>query len=132
MAHVLVVDDDEDIRLTMRTLLEDVGGHTVLEAANGMHGLQQLRASEQRLVVLLDVLMPGLDGIDVLRAVATDEQLATRHAYLLVSASPVATPPDIPVSLKLGLDVVPKPFDIANLLEAVAQANHRIQASNTL
>ena len=126
MAHVLIVDDDADIRLTMRALLEDIGGHTVLEAADGVSGLEQLRASEERLVVLLDLLMPGLDGIGVLQAVAADEQLATRHAYMLVSVSRRARSEDFGPSLGLAVLVVPKPFDMDVLLAAVAEADSRI------
>ncbi len=126
MAHVLVVDDDEDIRLTLRALLEDVGGHTVVEAADGVSGLELLRASQQPLVVLLDLLMPGLDGIGVLQAVAADEQLATRHAYVLVSVSRRATPENLPPSLALAVSIVPKPFDINTLLDTVADAERRI------
>lgn len=126
MAHVLIVDDDADIRMTMRALLEDIGGHTVLEAADGESGLERLRASEERLVVLLDLLMPGLDGIEVLQAVAADKQLATRHAYVLVSVSRRALTEDLGPSLGLAVPVVPKPFDMDVLLDAVAEADSHI------
>ena len=131
MAHVLIVDDDEDIRLTVRALLEDIGGHTVLEAADGVSGLAQLRASEEPLVVLLDLLMPGLDGIEVLQAVAEDEQLATRHAYVLVSVSRRANAANVPPKLALAVPIVPKPFDMNVLLDTVTSAERRIQPSVT-
>lgn len=131
MARVLIVDDDADIRLTVRALLEDIGGHTVLEAADGVSGLAQLRASEEPLIVLLDLLMPGLDGIEVLQAVAEDEQLATRHAYVLVSVSRRASPANVPPKLALAVPIVPKPFDINTLLDTVTEAERRIQSSAT-
>lgn len=126
MAHVLIVDDDADIRMSMRTMLEDIGGHIVLEAPDGLVALEILRSSEQRLVVLLDLLMPGLDGIGVLQEVAADEALATRHAYMLVTVSRLATSGELPSSLALLVPVVPKPFDMDVLLNAVAEAGGRI------
>lgn len=130
MAHVLIVDDDEDIRISMRAALEDVGGHTVLEAADGRAALDVLRASERPLVVLLDLLMPRLDGIGVLEAVAADETLATRHAYVLVSVSRRATSLEFPASLALAVPIVPKPYDIDALLDAVAQASSRVNGGD--
>ena len=126
MAHILIVDDDDDIRMSMRALLEDIGAHTVLEASDGISGLERIRASEVPLIVLLDLLMPGLDGIGVLQAVAADEHLARRHAYVLVSVSRRATPANFPDSLALAVPVIPKPFDIATLLEVVGEADHRL------
>ena len=131
MAHVLIVDDDADIRLSMRSLLEDIGGHTVIEAADGLAALEVLRSSEQGLVVLLDLLMPGLDGIGVLQAVAADEQLAIRHAYVLVTVSRRATSETFPATLAFAVPVVSKPFDIDKLLDTVADAEQRIHAPAT-
>lgn len=126
MAHVLIVDDDADIRMSMRTLLEDIGGHSVLEAPDGLAALEILRSSEQRLVVLLDLLMPGLDGMGVLREVAADDTLASRHTYILVTVSRHASMPEVPPRLAALVPVVPKPFDMDVLLDTVADADRRI------
>jgi CheY-like chemotaxis protein len=126
VAHVLIVDDDADIRMSMRSLLEDIGGHTVIEAGDGLAALEVLRTSEHSLVVLLDLLMPGLDGIGVLQAVAADEQLATRHAYVMVTVSRRATSGSFAGPLAFAVPVVPKPFDIDKLLDTVAEAEQRI------
>lgn len=122
LATVLIVDDDADIRQALRILLEEIGGHQVVEAADGLAALEILRASEQRLVVLLDLLMPGLDGLGVLRAVAADARLASQHAYMLVTVSRRANTENFSESLALAVPVIPKPFDMDVLLEAVADA----------
>lgn len=136
MAHVLVVDDDEDIRMSMRTLLEEIGGHHVHEASDGIEALAHLRESTEPLVVLLDLLMPGLDGIGVLQTVAQDEELATRHAFVLVTVSRRATSSDFPASLALmiplAVPVIPKPFDINVLLQTVNDANRRLHGASEL
>ncbi len=132
MAHVLIVDDDADIRVSMRAMLEGIGGHTVLEATDGVSGLEQLRASETPLVVLLDLLMPRLDGIGLLQEVAADESLATRHAYVLVTVSRRARLPEFRNGLALAVPIVPKPFDMDVLLSLVTDADNRLHESNSL
>jgi CheY-like chemotaxis protein len=69
MARVLIVDDDEGARDTVRTVLEEEG-YEVAEAEYGHCALDHLRASAEPLVVLLDYRMPQLNGGEVLRAAA--------------------------------------------------------------
>jgi CheY-like chemotaxis protein len=126
MAHVLIVDDDEDIRFTVRAMLEDLGEHTVSEAPDGPSALALLRAATEQYVVLLDLLMPNMDGIEVLREVARDQRLATRHAYILVTVSRRAGSEELSQSLALAVPVVPKPFSLDTLLDTVAQASSRL------
>lgn len=128
MAWVLVVDDEDDIRETLRDLLEDAG-HTVHDAASGADALATLRASEHPMVVLLDLFMPRLDGVGVLRAALADERLSAAHAYLLMTAdnrSLLATA--TPLGEQLGAEVVLKPFDVDVLLAAVERAARRLPA----
>src|SRR6185437_10864176 len=66
-ARVLVVDDDDDIRGLVRTLLERAGA-TVQDAANGRDGLREFHAGRPDLVIL-DVNMPELDGWNVLERI---------------------------------------------------------------
>jgi CheY-like chemotaxis protein len=126
MTRVLVVDDEADIRESLRMLLEDAS-HEVLEASDGVEALALLRASEHPLVVLLDLLMPRLDGVGVLHAVVADRQLATKHAYVLITAdnkAPQRTA--IPQFSSLLLVTVEKPFDMDDLLGVIASASGRL------
>jgi CheY-like chemotaxis protein len=65
MTKVLVVDDTPDMVRLIRKVVEDQG-HDVLEADNGPAALA-IVAAERPDVILLDVMMPGMDGIEVLR-----------------------------------------------------------------
>ncbi|MFN2471347.1 MAG: PleD family two-component system response regulator [Gaiellaceae bacterium] len=72
MATVLVIDDEAAIRLLCRVNLE-AEGIRVLEASDGNDGLAQARG-ERPDVILLDVMMPGLDGWEVAEELVTDER----------------------------------------------------------
>ena len=122
MACVLVVDDEQDIRDTVRFILEDAG-HETLEAADGASALQLMRASQKRLVVLLDLLMSRMNGIDVLNEALADPLLKERHAYLLMTADNAALRRQAdPLLAQLAAQVVSKPFDIDKLLEMIDHA----------
>jgi CheY-like chemotaxis protein len=122
MARVLLVDDDGETREAVRWVLEE-SGHEVAEASSGQAALDFLRASHDPLVVLLDLLMTDGDGVTVLRAARDDAPLATRHRYLVLTAMPL-TQVHLPDDLRslLARPVLSKPFDLDELLAAVAQA----------
>lgn len=127
MAHVLIVDDDEAIRETLRFALEDAN-HVVNEATDGAAALNTLRRSKEPMVVLLDLMMPGLDGAGVLGVVSGDQYLATHFAYILVTANSKTLPLAF-VNLLANLDVpvLSKPFDIDVLLSVVERAAARLK-----
>jgi CheY-like chemotaxis protein len=85
VAHVLVVDDDRDIRETLLLLLEEAG-YAVTLAQDGREALRVLQASRSDCVVLLDMDMPILDGWSLLRAVQQDDLLARRLAFVIITA----------------------------------------------
>jgi CheY-like chemotaxis protein len=126
MARVLVVDDETQIRESLQMLLEDAG-HTVTTAARGAEALDTLRAAPESEVVLLDLLMPEMDGLGVLRAVTADPQLAERHGYILMTAdSDRLLSAAAHVLAALPVTVVRKPFDIDDVLETVAAVAERL------
>src|SRR5204863_7477007 len=72
---ILVVDDDADIREVLREVLTESGRH-VLTAANGLEALQILRAGSSPCMVLLDLMMPVMDGYNFLVHQQNDPALA--------------------------------------------------------
>ena len=125
---ILVAEDDELLRQTLRLLFEEEG-YAVLEAADGRQVLELLRTSPQPLVVVLDLLMATFSGEEVLYAVAKDHRLRRRHAFVLVSAAPHLSRRLrlMRVLTQLAVQRIAKPFDIDVLLDAVAQATRRVQ-----
>jgi CheY-like chemotaxis protein len=124
---VLVVDDDADTRVTLRDLLEEEG-YSVLAAAGGSEALKLLLSSPQRLVVLLNYIMPRVDGLAVLHEIARAPAHAQRHAFVLMSTRRVSYRLALLRLLQgLRVPVVMKPFDIQTILDAVAQAATSLQ-----
>ncbi len=124
---VLVVDDERDIREAIRLVLEEEG-YPVYEVPDGKPALVRLREHPEGMVVLLDVQMPGMDGISLLRALDADEQVATRHAIIILSAQyPRTLPLDLAALLtRLDVRVLGKPFDIDVLVAGVGAAAQRL------
>lgn len=126
MTRILVVDDDNAIREILREALEEEG-YEVAEASDGIVCLEYLRASQEGIVVLLDQLMPRLDGLGVLRAIRDDPLLQGRHVFILLTARSRLSTPVREFASSLGVPLVRKPFDLEVLFEAVAQEALRLR-----
>ena len=118
MTKVLVIDDEAPIRLLCRVNLE-AEGMEVIEATNGAQGLELAR-SERPDVVLLDVMMPALDGWRVAEAILDDAGTSHIPIVFLTARAEVR---DRARGLDIGgVDYITKPFnpvDLAPLVEAV-------------
>jgi CheY-like chemotaxis protein len=114
---VLVVDDDPDIQLLLRLELQ-AEGYVVVTADNGLEALDRIPAMEPD-VVLLDVMMPELDGWGVL-----DQLDDPKPAVIVISGLATDRAGHYRHAIELGaLGFVSKPFDSAKLLELVQLAS---------
>ena len=128
--QILIVDDEPDIRMMLRDLLQ-LEGYSVSDAADGVYGLDQLRASPRPLIVLLDYKMPRMNGEEVLQVVMADPQLAHRHAFIFVTANlPSFSPALHQLLADASIAVVQKPFQIAVILDEIERAIIRLSASS--
>ena len=125
MTRVLIVDDDEGIRESVRLAMEEEG-YEVAEASDGSAALDFLQASQGRWLVLLDQLMPVMDGTGFLREVEKNPTLISQHAYILLTARSRISAPTLDLTASLGVSVLKKPFELEHLLELVAQATARL------
>jgi CheY-like chemotaxis protein len=117
MATVLVVDDDPVIQKLLKVNFE-MEGYTVLSAPDGADGLDQARAHAPD-VIILDVMMPRMNGLEVLAALKSDEATDSIPVILL---SAKAQAGDVQAGLDRGADAyVTKPFDPLDLLDRVGQ-----------
>ena len=128
MTRVLVVDDDAPIRLLCRVNLE-AEGMEVLEAADGADGLELARSSRPD-VVLLDVMLPKLDGWRVAEALLEDPRTGEIPIVFLTARAELR---DQARGLEIGgVDYITKPFNpveladmIRALLEQVRLGEHK-------
>ena len=88
VARILVVDDDQAIRLLLRAMLER-RGHAVIEAKNGDEGLQYYRAAPADLVIT-DIQMPVLDGLQMIKELRGDFPTAQ---IIAISGERASSPP---------------------------------------
>jgi DNA-binding response OmpR family regulator len=122
-ARVLVIDDEGPIRLLCRVNLE-AAGMVVDEAENGATGIEAAR-KERPDVILLDVMMPGMDGWDVFGELVKEERTATIPVVFLTARAELR---DQARGLELGgVDYVTKPFDPLELAPLIDDLLERIE-----
>lgn len=129
MVRILVVDDDLAIRDMLCMMLE-YAGYDVVGVAEGSEALTILRTTQEHFVVLLDLMMPTMSGLDILHAVATEAYLVAHHCYALVTASrDLQLLTQEPVVKMLNVSVLGKPFEMRSLLHMVNVIEQRIQTT---
>lgn len=113
---VLIVDDDDDIRTIGTISLGTVGGMSVRQASSGPEGASMAR-EEGPDVILLDMMMPGLDGLGTLAELRADPRTAEIPVIFMTAK---AQSRDLPQYLAAGaIGVIAKPFDPMTLAEEV-------------
>jgi len=116
--HVLVVDDDDDVREITQMSLEAIAGWRVRAANGGARALELLR-EERPDAVLLDVMMPGMDGPATFRAMRADPELRDIPVVLLTAKLQVGR--EQPWDGLEVAGVIAKPFDPMSLATQVAE-----------
>ena len=115
--HLLIIDDEDDIREVAQLALEAVGGWQVSTAASGSAGLTKA-AAVQPDAILLDVMMPDMDGIATFNQLQAN--LATKHIPVILLTAKVQAA-DQRRFAELGLTaVITKPFAPMELADQVA------------
>ncbi len=109
---ILIVDDDRELRSELKDLLE---GYNVVEAQNGEEAIEVLRRANEIGLVILDIMMPGLNGIDILGMMKKIDPdlhiiILTGHSSKEVAIEALKAHAD---------DYIEKPVNISNLTNAV-------------
>jgi CheY-like chemotaxis protein len=121
LAKILIVDDDSAVQAAIRLVLERAG-HSVVAASDGRTGLAIFEIGDFDLL-LLDIFMPGMDGLEMMRLVHQQQPLTP---IIVISGRPIHSdtgsgPDFLTMATKLGaVGSLQKPFKRAALLAAVA------------
>src|SRR5438105_4266437 len=117
MKRILVVDDEDDIREVAQVSLELVGHWEVVTAANGRDGLEQARTAQPD-AILLDVMMPDLDGPATLAQLQADP--VTQHIPVLFLTAKAQAAERSHLAQLGAAGILTKPFDPLTLSSEVA------------
>lgn len=112
--RVFVVDDDEDIREVISEILSN-HGYQVETAQNGSEALAQLRSGMRPCVILLDLMMPGMNGFEFRAEQLLDPELAEIPVVVLTGAGQATR------TATLGTEVLRKPMELEPLLSVVSR-----------
>ena len=116
--HILLIDDEEYIRAVVKTCLVNLGGWAVSMAESGQEGLL-IAKQEHPDAILLDYMMPGMNGIMLLRELRKE---ATTQSIPVVMLTARAQPSDQVEYAELDvLGVIGKPFEPLNLTTQMAK-----------
>jgi CheY-like chemotaxis protein len=122
---VLVVEDDRSIQMVLELVFTRMAKCEVVLASDGTEGLAMIQKHKPD-VVLLDLMLPGMDGFEVCQRSKADE--ATRHVPIIfLTAQP--QPAAVARAMSLGAaGYLVKPFDPIKIIDQVNEALARVQA----
>jgi CheY-like chemotaxis protein len=109
---LLIVEDDEAVRQVMREVLEE-RGYVVASASNGREALNMLQHEPRPRLILLDLMMPVMNGWELLRELRQSAELAGIPVVVLSTLGRAGTPSDVPA--------MPKPLNSEALVRLVEE-----------
>lgn len=112
MANILVVEDNDDVREMMAVTLE-LEGHEVATAINGRDALNKLHSGEKPCLILLDLMMPVMNGWEFRRALDRDPDLRDVPVVVVSAATGEM------IKRTEAVAYLPKPLDMDQLLDVV-------------
>jgi two-component system, chemotaxis family, chemotaxis protein CheY len=114
-ADILIVDDDADLRETLQGLLDE-SGYGVVAVANGHAALEQLKAGARPSLILLDLMMPEMNGWQFLERARADSMLDSIPVVIMT-----ARRKSVDLLPAPSKEVLHKPFDRSKLLATIAR-----------
>jgi CheY-like chemotaxis protein len=111
---ILIIEDDPGIRDTVGECLE-FEGYSVAQVSNGAEGLEYLHKAPAPKLIVLDLVMPVMNGTEFIERMRSEPALATIPVVLMTAAGPS------PAAVMQADDHLYKPFDLSTLLDVVAR-----------
>ncbi|NJM97210.1 MAG: response regulator [Phormidesmis sp. RL_2_1] len=117
--RILIVDDDADIREATQLCLEITGHWEVLKASNGPEGLE-LASSQQPDAILLDMMLPGMDGMTILTRLRENPE--TRQIPVIILTAKAQSSEQKTFGQLKVATIITKPYDPLTISEQIASA----------
>ena len=128
LTRITYIEDDPDIRAVTEMVLENLGGFTLNVCNGGLSALQSAPLFKPDLI-LLDVMMPGMDGIEVLNKFKNIPELAATPVIFMTAK---AQRHEVEGYKKLGAaDVISKPYDPMKLVDRIVEIWNHYQSEKT-
>ena len=125
--YILMIEDDEEMLMLGKIIL-DKGGYSVLTATNGPKGLAVLAENKDKIaLILLDIMLPGMYGWEILRTIKVDESVKHIPVIMLTSIHYLDDQGQAAEYADLYSDYVVKPFVVRDLLDKIAQGIQQAQ-----
>ncbi len=120
LSHVMVIDDEQDIRLLVGMALKKLGGFEVRAEPSGHEAITALQSGYQPDMILLDMMMPGMDGLETLRAI---RDIPAQEATPICFFTAKVMPDEVDRWQRLGVcRILSKPFSPAALVQQIREA----------
>lgn len=117
---IMVVDDNKDVRHTLRAILKNMlKEHSIIEVDSGNACLDLLKKGTRPDLILLDIMMPGIDGWTVASRIKEDPKL--KKIPVIFLSAKIKDPKD-KRNKELSEDYIEKPFDIDDLSSSIKKA----------
>lgn len=127
LKRILYVEDEPDIQAVVRLALENIGGYTLEVCSSGQEAIAKGEAFNPDML-LLDVMMPGLDGPTTLKELRKKPTLADKPAVFMTAK---VQPQEVAHYKEIGaVDVIVKPFDPTTLSEEVSRIYKKWQSGS--
>ncbi len=118
LMKIVCVEDDPDIRAIIKLALSDLGGFDIALYASGLEALEQVEQFQPQLI-MLDVMMPGIDGVETLKQLRA-RTLTEKTPAIFMTAK--AQPNEVQQYIQAGaIGVIIKPFDPISLADQVKE-----------
>lgn len=119
--YILIADDEDDTRVTLKDFLSKRITCKILEASNGYEVIDVVKKHKVN-IVLLDIVMPGVSGIEIIKIIKENSPKAQIFAITKLNSSEIARK----IS-DAGADYIPKPLSLKVVLSKIESALAKIQ-----
>lgn len=126
---ILIIDDDDDFMSLVKFILEQENNWEILTASDGEEGIARAELQQPSLI-LLDVVMPNLNGLDVYNLLRSNS--ATYSIPIIFVTAMVRMEKIIKAHVAEDIKVITKPFDLMNLTNQVINECDRYSVANNL